>query len=43
MNKEDLALENLQWLKYHKIKPNLTKNISITVLFAPTGQSTYIS
>ena len=22
MHKEDLALDNLQWLMYHKIKPN---------------------
>ena len=28
MNKEDLALNNLQWLIYHKIKPNQTNLIN---------------
>ena len=26
MYKEDLALNNLQWLIYHKTKPNQTKS-----------------
>ena len=29
MYKEDLALNNLQWLIYHKIKPSLNKDAQV--------------
>ena len=33
MNKEALALNNVQWLKYHKTKPNPTKPNPIYLIY----------
>ena len=33
MNKKDLILNNLQWLIYHKTKPNRTKPIIYVVIY----------
>ena len=42
MNKKDLALNDFQWLIYHKTKPNQTKSIHHYNLSLPAGRPNYI-